>query len=139
MSYYCNCIYSDLLIPTEAVDMAVHLIRDEKHPGRCDANYLTQPNAKAWPDNIKRLYGLLDEWGVTHDTLPPKGTDIPISWDYDRWHLEDEAFFDVIAPVVREGGVIAFAGEDGLVWRYRYHGGGVFKETIDFKSNDGWV
>lgn len=139
MGYYCNCIYSDLAIEVKAVDMAVMLLTDGRHPGKCDAKYLTQPAADAWPVNIKRLYGLLDEWGIDHDTLPPTGDTIPISRGDDKWTLEDEELFAAIAPVVRDGGVIAFAGEDGRIWRYRYRNGEVFEESIDFTSDKGWM
>ena len=139
MSYYCNCVYSDLAIKAEAIDMAIMLLTDERHPGRCDAKYLTQPAADTWPENVKRLYGLLDEWGIDHDTMPPAGDTVAISRGDGKWHLEDEELFAAIATVVRDGGVIAFAGEDGRVWRYRYRDGEVFENDIDFTSDEGWV
>lgn len=65
---------------------------------------------------------LISDFGYSVDTLASGGVNC-IFLEHDKFCHDDEVLFEVIAPFVKEGSYIQFAGEDGLIWRYSFKNG----------------
>lgn len=70
----------------------------------------------------KSFDALISDFGYSVDTLANGGVSC-IFLEHDEFCYDDEALFEVIAPFVKEGSYIQFAGEDGSIWRYSFKNG----------------
>lgn len=74
---------------------------------------------KQWEKSFERL---IFDLGYSIDGDGDGNVDC-IYLEHDKFHDEDEMFFEVIAPFVKEGSFVQFTGEDDYMWRYAFKDG----------------
>ena len=74
---------------------------------------------KQWEKSFERL---IFDLGYSLDGDGNGNVDC-IYLEHDKFHDEDEMFFEVIAPFVKEGSFVQFTGEDNYMWRYTFKNG----------------
>ena len=143
MGYNVRCLSSSLKISEDKFDRAIRLLTAYKEDDFWEWKEFDPSTAMtvAEEDKVPYLKNLLGLYGI--GSIYDNGV-------LGMWHNADKLTFytedalQFLAPVIDNGSLIAFRGEDGCVFRYRYDSGLMIKETyeptrsIDLHGDCGW-
>ena len=128
MAYFVSSLGSSLQINEDKFEEAISLMRKDlgAELGEMDDS-----------DTIRCLQALLRRYDM--ESARNDGTMVSLWFDDAKLCSHNERFFDFMAPVFDDGGIIAFHGEDGYVWRFKYENGECNEQSIDLYGDDGWA
>ncbi len=127
MPYFVNSLGSSLEINEDKFDEAIRLMRKDlgDECGEIDES-----------DTIRCLQVLLRRYDMESSRYD--GTKVSLWFDDAKICSHNERFFDFMAPVIADGSIIAFHGDDGFVWRLKYSNGECNEQSIDIYGDYGW-
>ncbi len=131
MGYYVDCIGSTLDIKGDMFKKAIELLSDgmtaeipddiaEQGRMLCDA--LAERRLNAWLESDAESAPLVAVGGL----------------DGEKWLLESEETYKLLAPVAVDGSYIVFCGEDADIWRYNYQNGKCEEQYLDLGCEAAW-
>ena len=127
MAYFVNCLGSSLQINEDKFDEAIRLMRNDlaDECGEIDES-----------DAVRCLQVLLRRYDM--GSSRNDGTNVSLWFDDAKICSHNERFFEFMAPVIADDGIIAFHGEDGFIWRLKYADGKCEEQSLDLYGDYGW-